>query len=138
MDEFPVVYSYSRAHALADGVLMDAGDLAREAGFRVPVALTAGAWADCVAWSEADERGGAVGQSEAGRLWDVLFLARHAALLHGRAALLAEGQRHDRVAFVVLRVPRGKRRAERAELAVHIGPGDAGEPVITLMLPNED
>ena len=32
-----VVYSYSRAQALADGVLIDVSDTAREAGFRWPV-----------------------------------------------------------------------------------------------------
>ncbi|WP_194294307.1 hypothetical protein [Streptomyces sp. RB17] len=28
--------------------------LAREAGFRVPIALTAAVWADCVQWSDED------------------------------------------------------------------------------------
>ena len=38
-----VVSVYTRAQALADGVLIDAGPMAREAGFRWPVAITAGA-----------------------------------------------------------------------------------------------
>ena len=48
----PTVYTYTRAQALADGVLIDAGPLAREAGLRFPVALTGAAWQDCVAWTE--------------------------------------------------------------------------------------
>ena len=50
----PVVHTYTRAEALADGVLVDAGLLAKEAGFRWPVALTAAAWADSVAWTAED------------------------------------------------------------------------------------
>ena len=43
---------YTRAQALADGALRDVTDLARDAGFRVPVALTAAAWAEAVAWDD--------------------------------------------------------------------------------------
>lgn len=130
-NDFPVVFSYSRAQAIADWVLVDVSEAAREAGFTVPVALTQGAWSECVAWGEGDDLRGAVGQSEAGRLWDVVVLAAHAARLHRRSG-------RDRVPFSVMRVPRGGRRAERAELVVHIGPGDEAEPVLTVMLPNED
>ena len=42
-----VISTYSRAQALEDGVLVDAGPLAKEAGFRWPVAITAAAWEDC-------------------------------------------------------------------------------------------
>ena len=44
-----VIFSYTRAQAIADGVLIDATELAKEAGFRIPVAVTAGVWAECVA-----------------------------------------------------------------------------------------
>ena len=44
----PVIMSYTRAQALEDGVLVDAGPLAREAGFHWPVALTRAVWEDCV------------------------------------------------------------------------------------------
>ena len=69
-----VVSVYTRAQALADGVLIDAGAMAREAGFRWPVAITAGAWSDCVTWSDADSQR-QTHQDESGRLWDVLFSA---------------------------------------------------------------
>lgn len=62
-----MIYSYTRAQALADGVLVDVSDIAREAGFRVPVALTRTAWEDCVAWSAEDSRR-QVHQDESGRL----------------------------------------------------------------------
>ena len=51
-----VISTYTRAQAIEDGVLVDAGSMAKEAGFNWPVALTAAAWADCVAWTEDDNR----------------------------------------------------------------------------------
>ena len=47
-----VIFSYTRAQAIADGVLIDATELAKQAGFRYPVAVTAGVWAECVAVTE--------------------------------------------------------------------------------------
>ena len=40
-EDWNVVYSYSRAQAIADGVLVDITDAARVAGFKVPTVLTA-------------------------------------------------------------------------------------------------
>src|SRR3990172_13277670 len=37
----PVIYSYSRADAINDGVLVDVSTLAKEAGIKYPVAVTA-------------------------------------------------------------------------------------------------
>src|ERR1700751_1932366 len=70
-DESDLIHSYTRAQALADGVLIDASDTAREAGIRYPVALTAAAWERCVAVPP-----GVAWQDEAGRLWDVVYLLR--------------------------------------------------------------
>ena len=69
-----VISTYTRAQAIEDGVLVDVGSTAQEAGFKWPVALTVGAWADCVAWTEDDSRQ-QVYQDESGRLWDVLYSA---------------------------------------------------------------
>jgi hypothetical protein len=44
-----LIHRYSRADALRDGELIDVSALAREAGIRYPVALTAAYWAKCVA-----------------------------------------------------------------------------------------
>jgi len=67
------VSTNSRAQALEDGVLIDAGPMAREAGLIWPVALTSAAWEDCVAWSDADSVR-QVHRDEAGRMWDVLYM----------------------------------------------------------------
>ncbi len=45
-----VIYSYTRAQAIDDGVLIDATEMAKEAGFNWPVALTAAAWSDWKLW----------------------------------------------------------------------------------------
>lgn len=124
-----LVHSYTRAQAIADGLLIDVSDMAREAGFRSAVALTAQAWADCVEWADADSIR-QVTQDEAGRLWDVLWLAH----------LAARRAQSGRVIFELFRVPRGGRgqRPRRTRLQMHIGPGDGEEPVITIMVPGED
>ncbi|MGS1018735.1 DUF6573 family protein [Burkholderia glumae] len=62
---------YTRSQAITDGALVDVSAQARDAGFCIPVALTATVWADCVAWSEADSQR-QISQDEWARLWDVL------------------------------------------------------------------
>ena len=125
------IFTYTRAQAIEDGVLIDAGALAREAGFKWPVAITSAAWADCVAWSEEDSDK-QVHQDQSGRLWDVLFMASH--------AIRAGSGTGDRLLFQLYRVPRdGKAtEAELVTLKLMVGPGDSGEPVITIMEPHED
>ena len=70
------VYAYTRADALADGVLVDVTQTAGEAGFRILVALTASVWADV---NDLSGRYVTGGQDPEGRLWDLLFMAAHAA-----------------------------------------------------------
>ncbi len=122
---------YTRAQALADGVLIEAGSIASEAGFRWPVAITAAAWADCVAWTDADSER-QVFQDQSGRLWDVLFVAAH--------AIRAQSDAGPQLLFALNRVPRDGQAttAELATLKLVVGPGDNGEPVMTVLLPNED
>ena len=45
-DGAPVVHRYTRAQAIADGSLVDVSDTAREAGLRLPTALTRAVWND--------------------------------------------------------------------------------------------
>lgn len=126
-----VISVYTRAQALADGVLIDAGPMSREAGFCWPVAITAGAWADCVAWDDADSKR-QTHQDLSGRLWDVLFMAAYAARANANAG--------SELLFELYRVPRDGEatEAELTRLKLVVGPGDDGEPVMTILLPNED
>jgi hypothetical protein len=130
-----VNFRYTRAQALADGVLIAVpAALVTEAGFRWPIALTAAAWADAVAWNEHTEarKPSPTGQDETGRLWDVLTMARHAIRAATSPATEAVVQ--------VLRVPPTGRavRPELTTLHLVAGPGDDGRPVLILMLPGED
>jgi hypothetical protein len=56
-----------------------------------------------------------------------------------RLAASASSDENRRL-FELYRVPVEGRgiRPRRVTLAIHIGPGDVGEPVITITLPNED
>lgn len=121
-----VISAYSRAQALADGSLIDVTDLARDAGFTVPVAVTAAAWSDCIAWNPEQE---VAPQNETGRLWDTLAMARFTAGLHADSC---------RLRFPLMRIPRGGLRPTLTHLILTIGHGDHGEPVITIMHPEED
>lgn len=124
-----VIHTYTRQQAIEDGYLVDVSHQAVEAGFCYPVALTRAVWEGCVAWSDDDSQRQAY-QDEAGRLWDVLWMA-------SRAALRSRG---ERVRFQLYRVPRGGRgvRPRLVTLVMHIGPGDEGEAVATVMLPGVD
>lgn len=126
-----VISTYTRTQAIEDGVLIDTGSMAQEAGFKWPVAVTSAAWADCIAWTEDDNRQ-QVYQDESGRLWDVLFMASHA-IRNGSGT-------GDRLLFKLYRVRRDGRSKEAvlATLKLIVGPGDQGEPVITILLPDED
>lgn len=120
-EETELIFSYSREDALADGVLIDVSELAREAGFKYPVAITNAAFAEAVAISNDD-----VGQDETGRLWDVLNLLRYSigkstgAQINFKVSVL-KGQHHETI-----------------ELKSLCHAGDDFEPVITIMLPTED
>lgn len=132
----PVIYAYTAADALADGFLVSVPEVtAREAGFTIPVVMSRGAWDDCVTWDEGPEGNvdpakPATVQDEAGRLWDVLWLA-------SQAARRAAGD--DMAVFDVLRVPAHGRgvTAKPVRLWATVGPGDDGSPLVTIMRPED-
>jgi hypothetical protein len=119
-----LIYSYSRADAIADGVLIDVTETAKEAGFRHPVALTATVWATCVEVPE-----GVAGQDKTGRLWDVLTMMAHASRsLKDRGSLLL----FDVLVLNDMTIPRPVR------LKAVCGPNDDATPCVTVMFPGED
>lgn len=121
-----VIFCYTRADAIRDGVLIDVTEMAREAGFRIPVAMTSAAWALCVELPE-----GVTGQDLSGRIWDVLIMLLYA--IKSKNARGSEIRYH-------LHVRNSNEEGEPplVELKALCGPGDEGEPVITIMLPHED
>ena len=127
----PVISVYTRAQAIGGGILVDVSETAREAGFKIPVAITRTVWERLVALPE-----GYLGfQDEGGRLWDVLWMARHYAL---------RASNSDRVRMCVLvrdvrKDLRDSHRPPRRHFPiVAIGSGDRGEATITIMFPEDD
>jgi hypothetical protein len=126
-DEFDadLISSYSRKQAIADGVLVDVTEMAKEAGIKYPTAMTAAVWHGYVVPDDASRQ---AAQSEEGRLWDVLWMLRCT------IARSKDGREiHYRVIFLV----RGTTHQE-VTLKCICGPGDDPSPVLTIMLPEED
>lgn len=115
-----IVSVYSRCQAIDDGVLVDVSETAAEAGFRYPVALTSTVW-NMVEDIPASKKW----QDTKGRLWDVLWMAMNQAKRSGGTqTMFSLIMHHGRKSWVTFKM--------------HCGPGDEGEPVITIMLPDED
>jgi hypothetical protein len=122
-EDTDIISSYSREQAIEDGVLVDVSRIQRL--FKFPVALTRAVWADCVEWPESE----GAHQDQTGRLHDVLWMTFCA---------VRRGGHTDRVDVEVLVVPRGGTRPGLVRLEAVCGPGDEGEPVITIQYHGED
>jgi hypothetical protein len=97
---------------------------ARKAGIHYPVAFTSAAWERCVRVPA-----GVACQDEAGRLWDVVWLL---------ACAIRRGGRGSEVRFGVhVRNHNREGTPPLVRLKALCGPGDQGEPVITVMMPDE-
>ena len=119
-DGFEVLSIYSRQQALDDGTLVDVTPVACDVGFRHPVALTRTVWERCVRVP-----GNVIGQDDAGRLWDVLWLCRVAASRCQDSHLKFRVRVQDDGA------------AETPTLWAICDGGDNGTPVITIMFPED-
>jgi hypothetical protein len=125
-DGAEVIYAYTRAQAIEDGVLVDVSSVAREAGIKFPVTLTSTVWGQYVEVPE-----GVNCQDEKGRLWDILWMFRCAARNFSGETLFFKlyVRNHNRERLS---------RNDLVTLKALCGPGDDAEPVITIMLPDED
>ena len=123
--DWNVIYSYTRTQAIADGVLIDVTEQAKAIGFRLHTVVTDNLFHGYVEPPIGLE---AEGQSVTGRLHDLMVLALFAA---------RRATDTDRVTFKVdfLMSPG---HLETVEVIAHIGPGDNAEPVLTIMLPEDD
>jgi len=121
----PVISKYTRAQAIEDRVLIDVTKMAHEAGFKYPTAVTSAVWAKYVTVPE-----GVEAQDEQGRLWDILFM------LH--MAIKGTGSPRENPILFQLLVRNDNFSPVLVTLKAIFGPGDTLEPVITILLPNED
>ena len=126
-----VIYAYTRQQAINDGVLVDVTETkeAKEAGIKYPIAVTRAVWDAYIEWTEKDSDRQTY-QDQTGRLWDVLWMFR----------LNARSCEDDCFLYTFFVVPRGGRgtKARQKQLKAVIGCGDNCEPVITIMMPDED
>jgi hypothetical protein len=108
------------------GALIDVSATAREAGIRYPEALTRAMWERCVRVPP-----GVLCQDEAGRLWDVLTMLR--LVIRG-----SDGGAREMGFGVHVRNDNCDRTPPLVRLKAVCGPGDDREPVITVMMPDDD
>ena len=121
-----VISIYTRAQALQDGVLVDVSDLAREAGFTWPTALSDHLYHSYIV-PALDLI--AEGQSITGRLWDTLMVLRHA---------ISSSKDDSYLRFTVLFQMSLGAAPVPIELVSVAGPNDDGSPCLTIMLPEDD
>ncbi len=124
-DNWNLIFSYTRAQAIEDGVLIDVTAQAQEAGFKIHTVVTDNLFHTYIEPPAGLE---GEGQSVEGRLRDVLIVLRTAIL--GQSAT-------DYLELDVLFLMAPARR-ERVRIIALVGPGDHGEPVMTIMLPGDD
>ena len=117
----PVVFAYTRAQAIDDGVLVDLSnlDVVRK-HWRLPMACTSAVWG--VIRSAVDD----LGCDLDGVLHDLFWLAK----IHVQYA-----DKGEHSSFIVFTCSIGH---TNHEYKLHLGPGDDGEPVLTLMFSSED
>jgi len=120
----PVIYSYTRADAINDMVLVALTERFPDqcSLYRCPVACTAGVWALIEHGAAADN-----GATQACIVWDIVYMSQHCVVARPDDST---------VVFEVIIPGARDSKAHRLKALVH--PGDQMEPVITIMLPEED
>ena len=121
-----VIYTYTRAHAIADGFQVDVTTTAQEAGIRFPVFITRAVY-DAYVTVPPDVDA----QDEAGRLWDLLTMLRH--------AIRQSQPGKTRLPFA-LYVRNDNRRPRLVKLIATCGALDFDDPTpaITIAMPDDD
>jgi hypothetical protein len=125
--ESEIIYSYTRAQAVADGAQVEVTKVAQEAGIRFPVFLTRAVY-DAYVTVPPD----VTAQDEAGRLWDIVWMLRFG-IIRSQPGI-------PRIP-VALYVRNADNRPSRlVKLIAQCGPLDIDDPqpAITVMLPEED
>lgn len=119
------ICTYTRKQALEDELLVDVTDLAKEAGFKFPVAITQGLHA---ALKNIPQKYGY--QDYTGRLWDALYMAV--------MAIKGSKNRGSELSYRIIchqekNDDKGHREiVEKLNLKLKIHPGDEMEPVVTI------
>ena len=123
--EFDMIFEYTRAQAIADGVLIDLTYCfpSDTRLFKWPLACTSAVWNLIESAASVEEVESAL------YVWDVAYMA-HVAIKS------ATNSGSSELPFEV-KMPLTENGSEY-KLKLVCGPGDNGEPVLTIMLPMED
>ena len=124
-----IVFTYTRKQAIKDGVLIDITDTAKEIGFISCVAVTNIVWHGYIVSAKEIEY---FGRSAKGRIWDVISRLYFKILCSEATDVV-----HFKTVFM-MPDERDIYRHETVELKAVVSAGDNGEPVLTIMLPEED
>ena len=120
-----ILYSYTRAQAVADGVQVEVTKTAQQAGIRFPVFLTRAVFDAYVTVPP-----GVTAQDEAGRLWDVVWMLRF--------AIQKARPGHDRLPFALyVRNDNARPRLIKLIAQSEALDIDDPQPAITVMMPDE-
>jgi hypothetical protein len=121
-----VIYAYTRAQVVADGVQVDVTKTAQEVGIKFPMFLTRAVWEAYVTVPP-----DVTGQDEAGRLWDIVWMTRF--------GIIRSTPGRDRIP-VALYVRNDNRAAKLVKLIATCSALDIDDPqpAITVMMPDED
>lgn len=115
----PVIHTYSRAQAMADGILIDVSDSEAARLFKYPCAITSNLHSALVRGA------GSEAATYNARLWDVLHMAFLMAKIKARNSGDSD---------LFFRVKVGNRNLD---LWANCGPGDDAEPVMTFGFPED-
>lgn len=130
--EYDLIHTHTRAQALEDGDLIDVTAQAQDAGLTCPAACTAALYGQLVG----------NGPNAALRLEAMLHTLRRAIEAGVREWVLqgAQGDGPKEVTFAMQdnHTEGLPEDGERVDAYAAIGPGDDGEPVLTIMLSYED
>ena len=125
--ESQCVFSYTRQKAIADGVLVDLSryEVTRQ-HYKWPIACTSGVWAIIQEAVNSEKEANDI----EGVLHDILWLST----LKVRA-MRSTGRN---IVFFDVVIKGTSSKSDKHTFKLHFGPGDDREPVITLMLSDED
>lgn len=120
------IFTYTRQNALDDGVLVNVSEMAKEAGFKYPVAITERLHNAIENIPEAYSH-----EDYNGRLWDILNMCR-----------LYAGRSNNEGTILFQVILHTENNLQKSDLPITLKamchPGDNMEPVISIMFPTED
>lgn len=123
-----LILSYSRDEAIRDGYLVDVSDIAEKLGFTLPTVVTAAVWRTYCEPEDLPDEPPVI-------LRDILWMLHCS--LNGPLPCRREQTGTGEIVFFSFVSGLGTAKESLSALKAETGPGDEGEPVITIMLPDE-